>query len=44
MPEGAIAGGFAFFEVEVILPVDGRWMILVAGGPGVISLPLMVSG
>jgi hypothetical protein len=46
MPEAAIAGeiGFAFFEVEVVLPVDGRWVILVTGGHGVISLPLVVSG
>jgi hypothetical protein len=46
MPEAAIAGeiGSAFFEVEVVLPVDGRWVILVTGGHGVISLPLVVSG
>jgi hypothetical protein len=36
--------GFAFFPVEVTLPVDGRWVIVVAGGPGVISLPLVVVG
>ena len=46
MPAAATVGemGFAFFPVEVALPVDGRWVILVAGGPGVISLPLIVSG
>lgn len=46
MPEQATVGeiGFAFFPVEVTLPDDGRWVIVVAGGPGVISLPLMVSG
>lgn len=46
MPEAATVGeiGFAFFPVAVTLPVDGRWVIVVAGGPGVISLPLMVSG
>ncbi|OBA72197.1 hypothetical protein A5641_08735 [Mycobacterium sp. 1554424.7] len=45
MPAAATVGeiGFAFFPVEVALPVDGRWVIVVAGGPGVISLPLVVS-
>jgi hypothetical protein len=44
MPEQAMLGeiGFAYFPVEVALPVDGRWVIVVAGGPGVISLPLVV--
>jgi hypothetical protein len=44
MPAEATVGeiGFAFFPVEVTLPVDGRWVIVVAGGPGVISLPLVV--
>ena len=46
MPEAATVGeiGFAFFDVEVRLPRDGRWVIVVTGGPGVISLPLLVSG
>jgi hypothetical protein len=45
MPAAASVGeiGFAFFPVEVALPIDGRWVIVVAGGPGVISLPLVVS-
>ncbi len=45
MPAAATVGeiGFAFFPIEVTLPVDGRWVIVVAGGPGVISLPLVVS-
>ncbi|OQZ89979.1 hypothetical protein BST11_14790 [Mycobacterium alsense] len=45
MPGQAMVGeiGFAYFPVEVTLPVDGRWVIVVAGGPGVISLPLVVS-
>ena len=45
MPGAATVGeiGVAFFPVEVTLPVDGRWVIVVAGGPGVISLPLVVS-
>jgi hypothetical protein len=44
MPEQALYGeiGFAYFPVEVTLPADGRWVIVVAGGPGVISLPLVV--
>jgi hypothetical protein len=36
--------GFAFFGIEVVLPFDGRWVIVVTGGAGVVSLPLMVSG
>jgi len=46
MPQGAMLGeiGFAYFPVEMTMPVDGRWVIVVAGGPGVISLPLLVSG
>lgn len=46
LPEAAVAAevGFAIFPVDVNLPVDGRWVIVVTGGAGVISLPLMVSG
>ena len=46
LPEAAVAAevGFAIFPIDVTLPVDGRWVILVTGGAGVISLPLMVSG
>ena len=45
LPEAAAGGeiGFAFFRIEVILPIDGRWVIVVTGGAGVVSLPLMVS-
>ncbi len=45
LPEAAAGGeiGFAFFDIEVRLPVDGRWVIVVTGGPGAISLPLQVS-
>jgi hypothetical protein len=44
MPEQAMRGeiGFAYFPVEVTLPIDGRWVIVVAVGPGTISLPLIV--
>ncbi|KAA1249202.1 hypothetical protein F0Q45_16395 [Mycobacterium simiae] len=46
LPEAAISAevGFAIFEIEVKLPVDGRWVIVVTGGAGAISLPLLVSG
>ena len=36
--------GFAFFDLEVSMPSDGRWVLLVSGGSGAISLPLEVSG
>ncbi|QUR69311.1 hypothetical protein [Mycobacterium spongiae] len=36
--------GFAIFAIEVKLPVDGRWVIVVSGGAGAISLPLIVRG
>jgi hypothetical protein len=35
--------GFAFFEIQTRLPVDGRWVMVVTGGAGAISLPLLVS-
>jgi hypothetical protein len=46
LPDAAAAGeiGFAFFNVEVRLPSDGRWVFVVTCGPGVFSLPLQVSG
>jgi hypothetical protein len=46
LPDAAVAGeiGFAFFYVDVELPVNGRWVFLVTGGAGTFSLPLMVSG
>ena len=46
LPDAAVSGeiGFAFFDVEVLLPVNGRWVFLVTGGAGTFSLPLMVSG
>ena len=42
---GAVASGeigFAFFNVEVELPLDGRWVFVVTGGAGTFSLPLQV--
>ncbi|OBK17099.1 hypothetical protein [Mycobacterium asiaticum] len=46
LPEAAITAelGFAIFPIEVTLPVDGRWVLMVTGGAGMISLPLIVSG
>jgi hypothetical protein len=46
MPEAAASGeiGFAFFNVEVRLPSNGRWVFVVTCGAGVFSLPLQVSG
>ncbi|GAB7146453.1 hypothetical protein [Mycobacterium riyadhense] len=46
LPEAAVAAevGFAIFNLDIVLPVDGRWVIVVTGGAGVISLPLLVSG
>ncbi|CAM4365164.1 hypothetical protein MB901379_04724 [Mycobacterium basiliense] len=45
LPEAATTAevGFAIFNIEVTLPVDGRWAIVVTGGAGTISLPLVVS-
>jgi hypothetical protein len=46
LPDAAAGGeiGFAFFNIEVRLPVNGRWVFVVTGGAGVFSLPLQVSG
>lgn len=46
VPASAAAGeiGFAFFNVEVDLPCNGRWVLAVTCGPGAVSLPLRVSG
>jgi hypothetical protein len=45
LPDAAVGGeiGFAFFDVDVVLPVNGRWVFVVTGGAGTISLPLLVS-
>jgi hypothetical protein len=45
LPDAAACGeiGFAFFNIEVTLPSNGRWVLVVTGGPGLISLPLEVS-
>lgn len=34
--------GFAFFGMDVTLPVDGRWVVVVTGGTEAITLPLLV--
>ena len=46
LPEAAAGGeiGFAFFNLEVRLPVNGRWVFVVSGGTGTFSLPLEVTG
>ncbi len=46
LPDAAVGGeiGFAFFDVDVRLPVNGRWVFVVTGGAGTYSLPLLVSG
>jgi hypothetical protein len=46
VPEAAIGEfpGFAFFDIDVNLPFDGRWAIEVHGGGRMISLPLVVTG
>ena len=45
-PEASIGEfpGFAFFEIEARLPVDGRWTIEVSCGDSSVSLPLVVDG
>lgn len=44
VPEVAIGQfpGFAFFDVEIGMPVDGRWVFVVTGGVGATSIPLLV--
>ena len=46
VPEAAVTAeiGFAFFPVAARLPFDGRWVIVVTGGRGTVSLPLVVRG
>jgi hypothetical protein len=45
-PEAAVGEfpGFAFFEIDTRLPVDGRWVIDITCGDSAVSLPLVVSG
>ncbi len=44
-PEAAVGEfpGFAFFGIDVTLPVDGRWVMDVTSGGAGVSLPLVVS-
>lgn len=44
VPEASLGDfpGFAFFEIDVNLHCDGRWLVDISGGPGKISLPLVV--
>jgi hypothetical protein len=43
LPDAAAGGeiGFAFFNIEVRLPVNGRWVFVVTGGAGAFSLALV---
>ncbi len=45
-PEASVGEfpGFAFFEIDGRLPVDGRWTIEVTCGESSVSLPLVVDG
>lgn len=45
VPEASVAEfpGFAFFELHLRLPADGRWVMVVSGGTGAISLPILVT-
>ncbi len=45
LPEAAAGAeiGFAYFDIEVRLPINGRWVFVVTGGAGTVSLPLEVS-
>jgi hypothetical protein len=44
VPEASVGEfpGFAFFGLDAILPVDGRWVVVVTGGSEAITLPLLV--
>ncbi len=46
VPEASIGEfpGYAFFDIQAMLPFDGRWAIEVTGGGQTISLPLVVDG
>jgi hypothetical protein len=46
VPEASVAEfpGFAFFELQLRLPDDGRWVLVVTGGTGAVSLPVLVTG
>jgi hypothetical protein len=38
------AVGFACFQFQLTLNLNGRWLITVRGGAGTVSLPLTVNG
>jgi hypothetical protein len=44
VPEASLGDfpGFAFFEIEARLPVDGRWAVEITSGESTVSLPLVV--
>ena len=45
VPEASIGAfpGYAFFDIQAMLPHDGRWTIEVTGGGETISLPLVLT-
>ncbi|MEI7715443.1 MAG: hypothetical protein WCI78_05050 [Mycobacterium sp.] len=45
VPQASIGAfpGYAFFDIQAMLPDDGRWAIEVTGGGETISLPLVVT-
>ncbi len=45
LPEAAVGGeiGFTFFNIEVTLPVNCRWVLVFTADAGTFSLPLLVS-
>jgi hypothetical protein len=45
VPEASVGEfpGFAFFELQLRLPNNGRWVLVVTGGTGSISLPVLVT-
>src|SRR3954468_9991245 len=44
VPEGTLSGenGFAFWPIHMAAPVDGKYVFLVTGGGGSVSLPMYV--
>lgn len=45
LPDSALGQfpGFAFFDVDVSLPVAGRWVFVVTGSVGANAIPLLVT-
>ncbi len=45
VPEAAVAEfpGFAFFEIQLRLPIDGRWELVASSDTGSVTLPVLVT-